>query len=63
MLDEIAERVEYAQMLHDGSEVAFRRNYRQTGQFTAKTVEGAITFTLPMPPPRDEIPVLEIFLK
>ncbi len=63
MLNEIADRVEYAQMLHDGSEVAFRRNYRQTGQFTAKAVEGAVTITLPMPPPPDEIPVVEIFLK
>ena len=63
VLNDIADRVEYAQMLHDGSEVAFRKNYRQTGQFTAKAVEGAITFTLPMPPPCDEIPVLEIFLK
>ena len=63
VLDDLAERIEYAQMMHDGSELAFRKNYRQTGQFSAKTVEGAVTFTLPMPPPNDEIPVVEIFLK
>ena len=49
--------------MHDGSELAFRKNYSQSGMFTAKTVEGAVTITLPMPPPADEIPVVEIFLK
>ena len=56
-------KIEYAQIMHDGSELAFRKNYSQTGMFTAKTVEGAVTITLPMPPPPDEIPVVEIFLK
>ena len=62
-LDDLADRIEYAQLMHDGSELAFRKNYKQTGAFTAKTVEGAVTITLPMPPPDDEIPVVEIFLK
>ncbi len=63
VLDDLADRIEYAQLMHDGSELSFRTNYRQTGQFTAKAVEGAVTITLPMPPPNDEIPVVEIFLK
>ena len=63
VLEDLADRIEYAQIMHDGSELAFRKNYRQTGQFTAKAVEGAVTITLPMPPPADEIPVVEIFLK
>jgi alpha-L-fucosidase len=63
VLDDLADRIEYAQLMHDGSELSFRTNYRQTGQFTAKAVEGAVTITLPMPPPPDEIPVVEIFLK
>ena len=62
VIDGLADRIEYAQIMHDGSELAFRTNYRQTGQFTAKTVEGMVTITLPMPPPSDEIPVVEIFL-
>lgn len=63
VLDDLADRIEYAQIMHDGSELAFRKNYRQTGQFTAKAVDGVVTITLPMPPPNDEIPVVEIFLK
>ncbi len=63
VLDDLADRIEYAQLMHDGSELAFRKNCRQTGHFTAKAVEGAVTVTLPMPPPPDEIPVVEIFLK
>jgi alpha-L-fucosidase len=63
VLDGLADRIEYAQLMHDGSELAFRRNYRQTGLFSAKAVDGVVTITLPMPPPDDEIPVVEIFLK
>ena len=63
VLENLADRIEYAQIMHDGSELSFRKNYSQSGLFTAKTVEGAVTITLPMPPPSDEIPVVEIFLK
>ena len=63
VLENLADRIEYAQLLHDGSELSFRKNYRQTGLFAAKAAEGAVTITLPMPPPPDEIPVVEIFLK
>jgi alpha-L-fucosidase len=62
----LADRVDYAQLLHDGSEVAMRvidphaqaQNMTQGGQ-----PEGTLTLTLPVRRPDVAVPVIELFLR
>ena len=55
-------KVAYAQLLHDGSEIAFDERATQVcGQ--GATPKGAVTLHLPVRKPDVEIPVIEVFLK
>jgi alpha-L-fucosidase len=60
----LAGKVEYAQFLHDASEIRFR----ETGAFEhaaleSATPEGALTLSLPVLKPNVEVPVIELFLR
>lgn len=59
-LDGLAERVEYAQFLHDGSEVQMHAgSHEQDGYSNAET----LTLDLPIQRPDVLVPVIELFLK
>lgn len=64
-LPELAERVEYAQFLHDGAEVKqFVIDPDQEAQnLTMTGTRGALTLELPILKPDVTIPVIELFLK
>ena len=62
------ERVEYAQFLHDGSEVLFKgledwQTSIHAGLNTGFDSKNTLTLTLPQVEPNVEIPVIELFLK
>ncbi len=63
------ERVEYAQFLHDGSEVLFKgleswqTSVIHEGLNAAFDKDNTLTLTLPQVEPNVEIPVIELFLK
>jgi alpha-L-fucosidase len=61
-LDGFAGKVKYAQLLHDGSEVAFREGVRGAWMDESKS-EQTLTLTLPVVKPDVAIPVVELFLK
>jgi len=58
-------RVEYAQFLHDASEVRFRESFGtfQNDPMETPVPEGTLTFQLPTRRPNVLVPVLELFLK
>jgi len=60
-LDGIADRVEYAQLLHDGSEVLTGMDEWHAGQIGAN--QSALTLNLPQMQPGVAVPVIELFLK
>lgn len=60
-LDDLAGKVEYAQFLHDASEVRFREF--DPGVETQRSKQGQITLSLPVVKPDVAIPVIELFLK
>jgi alpha-L-fucosidase len=65
-LDGFAGRVEYAQLLHDASEVAFSEKGGETGFMPGsrgKEAENTLTLRLPVLKPDVEVPVVELFLK
>jgi alpha-L-fucosidase len=64
-LDGFADRVAYAQLLHDGSEVKMRRGPDRHEGNTAQTDVRADTLTLELPIQRPDalVPVVELFLK
>ena len=65
-LDGFAGRVEYAQLLHDASEVAFTEKTGETGFMPGgrgKEAENTLTLRLPVLKPGVEVPVVELFLK
>jgi alpha-L-fucosidase len=55
-LEGIAERVEYAQLLNDASEIKMRTSDLESGQ-------KLLTFELPVKKPNVTVPVIELFLK
>jgi alpha-L-fucosidase len=60
------EQVEYAQFLHDASEVLFKglEDWQAHGALNAGfDGESTLTLTLPQVEPNVEIPVIELFLK
>ena len=69
IMDNIADKIEYAQFLHDASEVLYKNetvpmkaeagSYDYTSGADAKSVR----FTLPVIKPDQVVPVIEIFLK
>ena len=65
-LDGLAGRVEYAQLLHDASEVTFTEKTGETGFMPGergKEAENTLTLRLPVLKPGVEVPVVELFLK
>jgi len=65
-LDGFAGRVEYAQLLHDASEVHFTEKGGETGFMPGsrgKEAGNTLTLRLPVLKPDVEIPVIELFLK
>ena len=65
-LDGLAGRVEYAQLLHDASEVTFTEKTDETGFMPGgrgKEEENTLTLRLPVLKPGVEVPVVELYLK
>lgn len=63
-LPNLAGRIEYAQLLHDGSEVLFKESGHFAGDpRDVRTPEGAVTLSLPIVQPDVVVPVVELFLK
>ncbi|MGH2369440.1 MAG: alpha-L-fucosidase [Chloroflexota bacterium] len=60
-LDGLAGKVEYAQLLHDASEVRFS-DFTQQDRYPMVDPNG-VTLTLPIQPPDVLVPVIELFLK
>jgi alpha-L-fucosidase len=59
----LAGRVEYAQFLHDASELVMRQGSQQTNTLVAASPQGALTINLPEVIPDISVPVIELFLK
>jgi alpha-L-fucosidase len=65
-LEGFAGRVEYAQLLHDASEVAFLEKDADPGFMVGpreKSPEKDLKLRLPVVQPDVEVPVIELFLK
>lgn len=64
-LEGLAGRVEYAQFLHDASEVQFQEYdpNREETSMTAEIEEGSLVLELPVQKPNVLVPVIELFLK
>jgi alpha-L-fucosidase len=64
-LDGLADQVEYAQLLNDGSEIKIQVvDPHQTAQNTTLggMAAGTLTLELPIQPPQVAVPVIELFL-
>jgi alpha-L-fucosidase len=59
----LAGKVEYAQLLNDGSEIFFREASTDKPHLKAQTPAGAITLDIPTVRPDVAVPVVELFLK
>ncbi|HEY3377896.1 MAG TPA: alpha-L-fucosidase [Armatimonadota bacterium] len=59
----LAERVEYAQLLNDASEVQFKRWSEWQEARDESNTENTLTLELPIQKPNVTIPVIELFLK
>ena len=58
------DKVEYAQLLNDASEIQFRSEDAAVhAALNASTPDQAVTLDLPVLKPPVEIPVIELFLK
>ena len=64
-LDGLRDRVEYAQFLHDASEVRFAGTHaaRHLSDAVAEANPDALTLQIPVQPPNVLVPVIELFLK
>lgn len=63
-LDGLAGKIEYAQFLHDASEVGMRDSTADVHPgLNQKTPTGAVTLEVPVVKPNVEVPVIEIYLK
>jgi alpha-L-fucosidase len=64
-LDGLADRVEYAQLLNDGSEIKMLTidPHQQAQNITMSGTEGTLTLELPVQKPPVTVPVIELFLK
>ena len=63
-MEDLADKIEYAQFLHDGSEIIYTCN--STGHFSGEGQtfkDNMVFFRLPPIKPDVEIPVIEVFLK
>jgi alpha-L-fucosidase len=64
-LDGLADRVEYAQLLNDGSEIKMLTidPHQQAQNTSMSGTEGTLTLELPVQKPPVTVPVIELFLK
>ncbi len=64
-LEGLSGRLEYAQLLHDASEIRFQEHTSEGGQSSTDPVSksGTVTLTLPVQKPDVAVPVVELFLK
>jgi alpha-L-fucosidase len=65
-LDGLAGRVEYAQLLHDASEIPYTEKGGEVGFMPGsrgKETDNTLTLRLPIQKPDVEVPVVELFLK
>lgn len=62
-LEGLAEHVEYAQLLHDGSEVGIHTSWNPGQHFGVEVTPGNILLELPLKKPDVLVPVVELFLK
>ena len=59
----LADRIDYAQFLHDGSEVLYDLGKVQHFSESTSAQEGLVAFRLPPVKPNVTVPVIEVFLK
>jgi len=62
-LDNAAGRIEYAQLLHDGSEIPLSMDPWHAKQAGGTVAADTVTLTLPQTRPDVTVPVIELFLK
>ena len=62
-LDGFKNRVEYAQLLKDGSEIRFHQDGHQGLNFKGLAAPETLTLELPVPRPHVTVPVIELFMK
>jgi len=62
-LDGLAGKIEYAQFLHDASEVKIIEHQEATDHVIAAVRKGSVALELPVVKPNVIVPVVEIFLK
>ncbi|GIN56833.1 alpha-L-fucosidase [Lederbergia ruris] len=64
-LEGLAGKIEYAQLLHDASEVQYKEHdpNEEVTHMTTRITPGSVTLDLPIQKPESVIPVVEIFLK
>lgn len=61
-LSDLADKIEYAQLLNDASEIKFQR-IENSHDMASETPKGAVTLCLPEVKPPVQVPVIELFLK
>ncbi|NLC69018.1 MAG: alpha-L-fucosidase [Clostridiaceae bacterium] len=63
-LDEMADRVEYAQLLNDASEIKMITNFNSSSHAGDKDIgQSTLTLEIPVKKPDVTVPVIELFLK
>ena len=62
-LKNLAGKIRYAQLLHDGSEVKYREHVDENLPMDSNIAVGDVALALPAIKPDVEVPVIEIFLK
>jgi alpha-L-fucosidase len=62
-LEGMADKIEYAQFLHDGSEVRMSRQRQVMGNTDAPTGTDTLTLNVPVQKPDVRVPVIELFLR
>ena len=62
-LDGFKNRVEYAQLLNDGSEIRFHQDGHQGLNFKGLAAPETLTLELPVQRPQVTVPVIELFMK
>lgn len=62
-LDGFKNRVEYAQLLNDGSEILFHQDGHQGLNFKGLATPETLTLELPVQRPQVTVPVIELFMK
>lgn len=62
-LPEYKDKIEYAQLLNDASEIRFRTQTRSGGNTTEISKENDVILSLPVERPKVEVPVIELILK